>query len=57
MPELYRHNKTGGIYEIIFQAIIEKTLEPVIVYRNIATGINWVRPVYEFHDGRFTKIE
>jgi hypothetical protein len=56
MPERYRHNKTGGVYEVICNATIEKTLELAVVYRNVATGDRWVRPASEFNDGRFTRI-
>lgn len=54
--ELYRHEKTGGVYQVICNAQLEKTGEPVIVYSNVATGEVWVRPAAEFNDGRFTRI-
>lgn len=55
-PELYRHKKTGGIYEVICNAHIEATLELAVVYRNTVTGERWVRPAAEFNDGRFERV-
>jgi len=55
--ELYQHLKTGGIYEVICNAAIEKTGELVVVYRNTKTGERWVRPAAEFNDSRFKRIE
>lgn len=55
-PELYRHKKTGGVYEVICNATIERTLELAVVYRNTKTGERWVRPAAEFNDGRFERV-
>lgn len=58
---IYRHVKTGGLYYVIeWNAKIEGTMEDAVVYRNIVTGMVWVRPYSEFLDGRFkclTKAE
>lgn len=53
MSILYRHRKTGGLYTLLFEAILEKNLERVVVYRCTETGKLWVRPYKEFFDGRF----
>lgn len=53
----WQHKKSGGIYEVICTALVEATLEPVIIYRKVdGQGANtvWTRPVNEFMDGRFT---
>jgi hypothetical protein len=55
--ELYRHTKSGCIYEAICNATIEKTGALAVVYRNIETGESWVRPAVEFYDGRFDRTE
>lgn len=55
--ELYRHDKTGGVYEVICNATHESTGEMMVVYRNQATGERWARPAAEFNDGRFTRIK
>jgi hypothetical protein len=54
---LYKHLKTGGIYEILGEGIIEKTMTPAIIYRNVDDDtVNWIRPHSEFFDGRFEEI-
>lgn len=55
-PKLFRHVKTGGIYEVVCHATIEKTKEVAVVYRSIDTDIKWVRPLSEFFDGRFVDV-
>jgi len=52
--QLIRHVKSGGLYHIISFAQIESDLTPVVVYR-AAYGDRdtWVRPAWEFFDGRF----
>ena len=47
-----RHNR-GGRYEIVGLANMESSLQPVYVYRRIATGALWVRPQSQMEDGRF----
>lgn len=54
--ELYRHNKTGGVYEAICNAHMEETGDLMVVYRNIETGERWIRPAAQFNDGRFTRL-
>jgi len=55
---IWRHEKTKNTYEIIAShALIEGTLEPVVVYREVGgEGPAWVRPLWEFLDGRFTRL-
>jgi len=55
--ELYRHKKTGGIYEVICNATRESDGVLLVVYKNTKTGDRWVRPSAEFCDGRFELLE
>ncbi len=55
--ELYRHKKTGGIYEVICNATRESDGALMVVYRNTETGDRWVRPADEFGDGRFERVD
>ncbi len=61
---LYRHVKTGRLYQITSTATLEKTGEAVVIY---SLGHEhpyalpndqrlWVRPEAEFHDGRFEAV-
>jgi hypothetical protein len=51
---IYQHVKTGGLYQVIeWHAKHEATTDEVVVYRNLASGLVWVRPYSEFLDGRF----
>ena len=52
-PKLYRHVKTGGVYEFITGAQNESDMECVVVYKSVGNGIVWVRSNKEFYDGRF----
>lgn len=56
-PELYRHEKTGGVYEVICNATDESTKKIMVVYRNVEDGSRWIRSAEEFNDGRFTRID
>jgi len=47
--ERWRHYK-GGEYEIVTCAIMEDTLEPLVVYRSIARGGVWARTLSNWHD-------
>lgn len=51
--KVFRHVRSGGIYEVLHAASLEATLEPVVVYRSCSDGSVWVRPAAEFSDGRF----
>ena len=53
---LWRHKKTGGLYQIVTRAKIEATMENAVVYRSIEHHGTWVRPEAEFLDGRFERV-
>ena len=53
----YRHLKTGGIYFFECQAKDEKTGMVLAIYRNVATGECWARPMTDFQDGRFVAMD
>jgi hypothetical protein len=46
-PQRYRHYK-GGLYEVIEMALHSETLETLVAYRNLQTGLLWVRPAAMF---------
>jgi hypothetical protein len=57
----FRHRKRGTSYKVFGRAIVQtgKPLsddQEVIVYVG-SDGQIWVRPVDEFYDGRFEKID
>ena len=56
MRKLFLHEKSGNVYEFLHIAINEKSLVSNVVYRDIDNGLIWIRPVYEFFDGRFTEM-
>ncbi len=48
MP-IYRHYKTGGIYELVAEGLLESSpTTQVVIYRNIETRQVWVRDRDEF---------
>lgn len=53
----WRHVKTGGVYEFVAEAMNEADTSVVIVYRNVETGVTWVRAAGEFFDGRFECVD
>jgi hypothetical protein len=53
--DVVRHKKTGGIYTILFVAVLEKTLDRMVVY--VQGNYRWIRPEEEFCDGRFELVE
>lgn len=46
-------HRLGSRYRIVCLATVEVNLLPAVVYQCMATGMNWVRPLDEFLDGRF----
>ena len=46
---LWWHYK-GGVYSVIYRAVNEADLVPVVAYVSVKTGYAWVRPVAEFRD-------
>lgn len=59
VKEIVRHKKRGTTYDVIakgrFQVDGDLDMEKVTVYRG-QDGQVWVRPDYEFNDGRFETI-
>jgi len=66
MSQLYRHKKTGGVYEIISRIAklqcstaldFEKEFSgDWTVYKDIETGQIYIRPTEVFMDGRFEQL-
>lgn len=55
--DVWLHRATGKRYEILNYGISEKNLVPVVIYRELGKhGGVWVRPCYEFFDGRFERV-
>lgn len=46
----YAHFKDPSVpdYEIVAVGLMEETLEPVVVYRNVLKGTTWVRTLQNF---------
>lgn len=47
-------HRKGGEYEVLCVALREADLSPQVVYKSLATGDAYIRPLAEFCDGRFT---
>ncbi len=55
---LWRHRKSGGVYVISGICQIEATNEPGVLYSSVQTeGPLWCRPLAEFTDGRFVRLD
>jgi hypothetical protein len=54
---LYRHIKTGGLYLLLGDCLIESDKTLAVIYRSMSDGQVWVRPTKEFFDGRFEFID
>lgn len=52
MKKLYLH-KNDNLYEILSIGLLGVSLESMVTYSDIETGIIWVRPAKEFFGGRF----
>jgi hypothetical protein len=64
----WRHRKRGSVYEALsHSALLQCSTAPEFeaafkskdwtVYRNIETGIFYIRPTEEFLDGRFERVD
>ena len=54
----WTHKKTGGVYEVRAIGRIEADLTICVIYTPFGQISEvWVRPVEEFLDGRFLKLE
>lgn len=54
---VWRHVKSGGLYQVEMLARIEADAVPAVVYRELyGARFAWVRPVAEFLDGRFDPV-
>lgn len=53
----WRHLKRGSTYRVLDTGVIEATLTACVIYTADADGTTWVRPLSEFMDGRFVKID
>lgn len=56
MRKLFLHKNSGNLYEFLHIALDENSLVSNVVYRDIDTGIIWIRPINEFFDGRFEVV-
>jgi len=54
----YRHKSTGGVYVVVDIVYGSQDLLVYIIYENNdVNGLRFTRPLLEFADGRFEKIE
>ena len=58
-PDIWKHTKTGGLYQVLAYGYEEKDLTRVVIYRKVSIEdlTVWVRPAAEFHDGRFVRTQ
>lgn len=54
----WEHVKTGGLYHVCGHVIRESDLAPCVIYCGLSDDrVWWCRPVAEFLDGRFLRVE
>lgn len=53
----WSHTKSGGVYWVQAVGILEANGEPMVVYREAGSNDCWIRPVSEFLDGRFVRLQ
>lgn len=56
---VFRHNKTGTHYVVLYCGRLESSTAPCVIYTAVAELDDpqpWVREYNEFFDGRFTQI-
>lgn len=51
--KLFKHYKTDGTYEVVATAIAEATQKPLVIYRNIVSGLTFARPLNEWNEKCF----
>lgn len=54
--DIWQHVKTGGLYRVSGECVIEATMQQAVIYVSLETQHTWVRPAHEFYDGRFTNV-
>lgn len=55
--EVWMHVKSGGVYRVSGECLIEATMTEAVIYQSLEDGQTWVRPSHEFYDGRFVNID
>jgi len=55
--EVWMHVKSGGVYRVSGNCLIEATMTEAVIYQSLEDGQTWVRPAHEFYDGRFANID
>ena len=50
MANIYKHYKSGKLYELIGEGTDSETLEEVVVYRSVIDKHIWVRPKEMFFE-------
>lgn len=58
----FRHKKTGHVYHVIEHVSLQsktklEDMDTLVLYRDLIGGRAWVRPVKEFYDGRFERVD
>lgn len=51
------HIKSQGRYEVLYWGATEEKSIPVVVYRSMKDGRQWVRHLSSMFDGRFSPID
>jgi carbon storage regulator len=44
----WRHYRTGGVYRVVGRAMLAATLEPLVIYRHVESGLTFARPLAEW---------
>lgn len=55
---LFKHIRTGNVYQVLFYATIEATNQIAVVYQraDMIDPVKWVRPLDEFEE-KFTRLK
>lgn len=54
--DIVRHKKSGRLYKIIMMALMEASMQEMVVYRSVGPNEFWIRPRDEMFDGRFEHV-